>query len=66
MRYARLITRAERPLTLNEAMSRDQTEIENSNKGGPIAMADFTIINESSLTDLSGEIERIISILKEK
>jgi len=64
-RYARLITRADRPLTLGEAMSRDRAEIEHSNKGGPIAMADFTIINEASLADLSGEVGKIISILKD-
>ncbi len=60
-RYARLGSREIRPLTLREAASRDHAEIENLNKGGPIAMADFTITNESSLTDLKKEIERIIS-----
>jgi len=48
-RHARLARRANRPLTLEEAASRDKSEIENSNKGGPIAMADFTIVNEDSL-----------------
>jgi len=63
-RYQRLTTRRERPLTLEEAASRDRAEIENINKGGPIAMADFTIINESSLADLRQEAERIIAQLK--
>jgi hypothetical protein len=49
---------------LQEAASRDKAEIENVNKGGPIAMADFTIINESSLDELKVETERIISRLK--
>ncbi len=64
MRYARLTSRIDRGLTLREAVSRDKAEIENVNKGGPIAMADFTIINESSLDELKKETERIISGLK--
>jgi len=63
-RYARLAGRSNRRLTLKEAGSRDRAEIENINTGGPIAMADFTIINESSLEDLGKEVERIISILR--
>jgi len=63
-RYQRLTTRLERHLTLEEAVNRDRVEIENINKGGPIAMADFTIINESSLKDLRQEVERIITKLR--
>ena len=62
-RYARLTTRLDRCLTLEEAVSRDRAEIENINKGGPIAMADFTIINESSLDDLREAAKRVISSL---
>ena len=63
-RYARLTRRLERALALKEASSRDTAEIENTNKGGPIAMADFTIINESSVANLRKETERIIAQLK--
>ena len=63
-RYARLTARPERGLTLDEAASRDKTEIENVNKGGPIAMADFTIINESSVDDLRKEVKMIIAGLR--
>ena len=63
-RYAWLTTRLNRRLTLEEAASRDRTEIENTNKGGPIAMADFTIINESSLENLRKEARKIISSLR--
>ncbi len=62
-RYARLSSRLNRRLTLEEAASRDRAEIENTNKGGPIAMADFTIMNESSLESLRKGARRIISIL---
>ena len=64
VRYQRLMTRAERRLTLEEAANRDRVEIENINKGGPIAMADFTIINESSLENLRQKAERIIAKLR--
>ncbi len=63
-RYARLTNRLNRCLTLDEAANRDRTEIENINKGGPIAMADLTIINESSLINLEKETKRIISELR--
>ncbi len=65
-RYARLTSRLNRRLTLEEAVSRDRAEIENINKGGPIAMADFTIINESSLENLEPEVKRILSALRWK
>ena len=60
-RHERLGNRSRRPLTPEAAASRDKAEIENSNKGGPIAMADFTIINEASLEKLEREIERVLS-----
>ncbi len=63
-RYARLARRRIRPLTVEEAVSRDIAEIENTNKGGPIAMADFTIINEWSLQDLERETSRVLTALR--
>jgi dephospho-CoA kinase len=61
-RYLRLMKRKERPLTLRESRIRDRTEIENINKGGPIAMAEFVILNENkSLKTLS---EEVISLWK--
>lgn len=63
-RYERLTKRSNRPLTVEEAASRDKTEIENIAKGGPIAMADFTIVNESSREDLIKEANRIVALLK--
>ncbi len=55
-RHTRLTSRRERPLTLVEAASRDRAEIENLNKSGPIAVADFTISNEASLEGLEKEV----------
>lgn len=63
-RYRRLASREVRPLTLEEAVSRDRSEVENSSKGGPIAMADFVILNEASLEDMERQTERVISMLR--
>ena len=63
-RYSRLPSRSDRQLSREEVASRDRAEIEHINKGGPIAMADFTIINESSLTDLKKAVKRIIARLR--
>jgi dephospho-CoA kinase len=46
IRYGRLSTRTVRPLTLQEAQDRDVAEIEHLNKGGPIAMADYIVVND--------------------
>ena len=62
-RSTRLGVRKIRPLTSKEATDRDKNEIENSNKGGPIALADYTIINESSLQELKEQTQRIIERL---
>jgi dephospho-CoA kinase len=48
LRYARLEIRKERPLTIFEAEMRDYAEIERIEKGGPIAMADYVIINDTT------------------
>jgi len=63
-RYSRLADRDIRPLTAEEAHERDFAEIENMNKGGPIAIADFTIVNESSFEDMKAQAEKIIGSLK--
>ena len=63
-RYSRLADREVRPLTAEEAASRDHAEIENLEKGGPIAMADMTIVNESTFEDMKLQAERIIAALK--
>lgn len=62
MRYARLMKRPKRPLkNIKECESRDITELQTLNKGGPIALADFTVINEGSLKDLKDNVEKIVN-----
>ena len=64
VRYARLATRPVRPLTQDEAFSRDNAEITRLNKGGPIAMADYVVLNEGSLKDLKKECQKVIGRVK--
>jgi len=63
-RYARLAERPIRPLAKEEAVGRDGAEIENINKGGPIAMADYVIINDSSFDDLKSQTQKVIAELE--
>lgn len=67
-RYARLEVRTTdendtahrmRVLTEEEAKKRDFVEIENIEKGGPIAMADVTFINESTSSELAEKIKEL-------
>ncbi len=63
IRYERLSTRSVRPLTREEARSRDIAEIENLNKGGPIALADYLIINEGTEEEFREQLETYYSSL---
>ena len=73
-RYARLADRRNhydqdpdlkyRSFSPEEAKTRDYAEIENIEKAGPIAMADFTIINEGSLEELKNQIDKIWEKIK--
>ena len=65
-RYSRLAARTEvdekmrnRPATREQAQARDYAEIENIEKGGPIAMADHYILNIGSLEELKKEAEKL-------
>lgn len=60
-RYERLTERSVRPLTKEQAIGRDYAEIENLEKGGPIAMADYFILNNSSETELKKAVLDFIS-----
>ena len=47
VRKQRLSSREVRPLTPEQVDSRDKAEIENLEKGGPIAKADYFMLNNS-------------------
>ncbi|MCX6718017.1 MAG: AAA family ATPase [Candidatus Staskawiczbacteria bacterium] len=53
-----------RPLTEEEAKKRDYAEIENIEKGGPIAMADFTIQNTGTMEDLKNNVKKVIELIQ--
>lgn len=57
LRHRRLAVRPERPFTDKEASERDWSEIENLEKGGPIAMADYFIMNNGDLDDFHQQID---------
>jgi dephospho-CoA kinase len=63
-RHERLAERNERRLSAKECTARDKAEIENLEKGGPIAMADFIIINEGTKKAFEKELEKILKKLK--
>lgn len=69
MRYARLSGRSldpsdvdlrHRPMPLEDAMKRDYAEIETIEKGGPIAVADFTFINTGTIPELLSAVEKAL------
>ena len=59
LRYERLGKREIRPLSPAEAESRDYAELEKLNKGGTIAMADFTVINNKDVNYLFKQLDEI-------
>lgn len=66
IRFERMMKRKnERPMkNKKEFITRDFSEIEGTDKGGPIARADFTVINEGSLNNLHKQIDKIIHNLQ--
>ncbi|MBI2640439.1 MAG: AAA family ATPase [Candidatus Sungbacteria bacterium] len=66
LRYERLKSRPARPISEDSARSRDYTEIENIEKAGPIAMADWTIKNLGAKDEFLSEVDALIDkILQE-
>lgn len=63
-RYRRLANRPERPLSPAEALNRDYREIETLEKGGPIAIADVTIVNDATERELIDKVERLFATLE--
>jgi dephospho-CoA kinase len=71
LRYERLANRAARhgvdpkmkyrSFTPEEAKARDFAEIENSEKGGPIAMADYTIVNTGTIEELRAKTKKFLN-----
>ena len=64
LRYHRLANRPERPFTHQEAEERDWAEIENLEKGGPIANADYFILNDGDIDRLHDQIDAVLETVK--
>lgn len=66
LRRQRVLDRRDshRNYTLDQLVEREVAEIENIEKGGPIAYADFTIVNDSDKQDLLQKLDRIIERIK--
>ena len=60
LRYERLAKRPVRPLTEEEARSRDYSEIEKLDKGGPIAFTDYLVINDGTLEELNKKLNKYL------
>ncbi|GMU74241.1 MAG: hypothetical protein AMXMBFR44_4380 [Candidatus Campbellbacteria bacterium] len=60
IRYTRLRNRPVRPFTQEEAAARDIEEIEKIEKGGPIAFADFNILNNGTMPELHEQVEAVL------
>lgn len=64
IRYRRLSKRKIRPVSFKDSITRDIREIEKLNKGGPIAIADFCIINSGdNLSNLYRNIDEVLNKL---
>ncbi|MBN1503174.1 AAA family ATPase [Candidatus Woesearchaeota archaeon] len=53
-----------RPSPPQDTKKRDEAELMNLNKSGPIAMADYTIINESTIENLKNQVDIFIDQVK--
>jgi dephospho-CoA kinase len=60
LRHARLVNRPVRPLTEDQVTSREYAEIEGIEKGGPIANADYTIVNDGEPEAMIAKLDDIL------
>jgi len=64
LRKQRLANRPERPLTSTEVDERDWHEIEDIEKGGPIAIADHFLMNDGDMENLHRQIDEELNHIK--
>lgn len=61
IRHQRLANRPIRPLTEEEVTAREYAEIENLEKGGPIANADYTLVNAGTPDGLLKQLQAVLA-----
>ena len=66
VRYRRLAVREVRRLTPEQARARDIAEIEKVHKAGPIAIADYLIDNNGSISSLKEQLDSFLSTFRVK
>ncbi len=60
LRYERVAKRPGRSFDTAAIQERDRSEIEDLEKGGPIVAADYYILNNGSVEDLTGRVDEIL------
>lgn len=60
LRHKRIASRPERGMTIAQVNDRDHNEIELLEKGGPIAIADYFLTNQSGMLRLKMKIDRVL------
>ena len=65
LRYERLRNRPKRPFLPEEVDRRDEHEIRSLDKGGPIALADYHVVNDGDLEQFTKTLEHIAEMLQE-
>jgi len=64
VRYKRMAERAARPRSPEEAKQRDIDEVQNLNVLGPIAHAEYTLVNDGGKEELEERLEKILEEMK--
>jgi len=64
LRYKRVALRPDRPFNEEEIKERDRSEIENLEKGGPIAAADYYVLNDGTVDDMKKKLAEILEEIK--
>ena len=60
LRHHRVSERPDRPFNAQEINERDWSELENLEKGAPIAIADYYLENSGSISDLHKQLEQLL------
>lgn len=63
LRYDRVAHRPERPFNAQEIRARDYSEIEKLEKGAPIAMADYYVLNDRDIEHLESQLKSILQTI---
>lgn len=60
LRYERVANRPERAFDITAIRERDRSEIENLEKGGPIAAADYYVLNNHTIERMTDDLDQIL------